>query len=76
MTWAANWPGVATPLPAATGHWLGPRKDAPQPKPPGCFRDPIHAARIAETEALIGDQPQAASAMRINRRMILLIVLP
>jgi hypothetical protein len=27
-------------------------EDDPQPEPPECFRDPKHAARIAETEAL------------------------
>lgn len=27
-------------------------KDDPQPEPPECFSNPIHAARIAETEAL------------------------
>ena len=38
--------------------------DDPQPEPPECFCDPIHAARIAETEALslAAPVPQPAAA--------------
>jgi hypothetical protein len=39
-----------------------PSEEDPQPEPPGCFCDPGHVAKIAETEALSVAAPRAAAA--------------